>query len=147
MAPRSTAERVTHAKAMLREGGDAWVATAPAVGAPHLVILSAAWDEAAGDVVFCTEARSRTVEGVGEARVGLGSTRDVLLLHGTLTLAGSVDDDDATADLFTAATGWDPRGDAREWVFLRFHPTRALAWREADEIAGRTIMKDGDWLA
>jgi len=29
-------------------------------------------------------------------------------------------------------------------VLLR--PDRVQAWREADEIAGRTIMRAGDWL-
>ena len=32
------------------------------------------------------------------------------------------------------------------YVFVRLRPIRIQAWREADELAGRTIMRDGEWL-
>jgi hypothetical protein len=31
-------------------------------------------------------------------------------------------------------------------VFLVLRPVRIQAWRESDEIAGRTLMRDGAWV-
>ena len=44
-----------------------------------------------------------------------------------------------------AQADWDPRGSAG-YVYLVLRPDRVQAWREADEIAGRTLMRDGAWL-
>ena len=43
------------------------------------------------------------------------------------------------------ATFTDPRT-TDGYQFLVLRPERVLAWRESDEIAGRTIMRDGEWL-
>jgi hypothetical protein len=32
-------------------------------------------------------------------------------------------------------------------VFVVLRPRRVQVWREVDEIAGRTIMRDGRWIA
>ena len=44
-----------------------------------------------------------------------------------------------------AQADWDPRRDTG-YVFLVLRPVRVQAWREANEIAGRTLMRDGSWL-
>jgi len=31
-------------------------------------------------------------------------------------------------------------------VYLVLRPVRVQAWREADEMTGRTLMRDGEWL-
>ena len=50
------------------------------------------------------------------------------------------------ADAYVRQADWDPRNESDPYVFLRLRPIRIQAWREANELDGRTIMKDGDWL-
>jgi len=75
-------------------------------------------------------------------RVGIGELRDVTLIEGT---AGPVDDD-ATKDAFAIKHGWDPRDETDNYAFFRIIPERILAWREANELTGRTVMRGGIWL-
>jgi hypothetical protein len=50
------------------------------------------------------------------------------------------------ADAYAAHAGWDPRTDGgTTWLVVT--PTRIRAWREANELAGREVMRDGAWLA
>ncbi|HYF72806.1 MAG TPA: hypothetical protein VD864_08285 [Nocardioides sp.] len=51
----------------------------------------------------------------------------------------------ALGEAYAAQADWDPRGSAG-YVYLVLRPERVQAWREADEIAGRTLMRDGAWL-
>lgn len=57
-----------------------------------------------------------------------------------------VDEDDALAAAYAERTDWDPRGDAG-YVFAVLRPERIQAWREANEIAGRTVMRGGARLS
>lgn len=144
---RTTEQRVEDARAKLDAGGDAWLATSGPAG-PHLVPLSLAWDSASGDLIFCTERRSVTTRNIATepaVRIGLGPTRDVLMIDGTARMAGPVRDDETLAAIFHERTGWDPRGDSGDWIFIRVTPSRMQAWRGADEIADRTVMVDGIW--
>jgi hypothetical protein len=50
-------------------------------------------------------------------------------------------------DAFAARTGFDPRTLTTHYQCFRVTPHRIQAWREADEIAGRDVMRDGRWLA
>ncbi len=50
-------------------------------------------------------------------------------------------------DHFAVATGFDPRTLGPGWRFYRLRPVRVLAWREANELRGRVLMRDGRWLA
>ena len=52
----------------------------------------------------------------------------------------------AIAESYAAQADWDPRG-STGYQFLLLRPQRVQAWREADEIAGRTIIRDGEWTA
>jgi hypothetical protein len=49
-------------------------------------------------------------------------------------------------DRFAARTGFDPRVLAAPYRWFRITPRRIQAWREANELAGRTLMRDGRWL-
>ena len=50
------------------------------------------------------------------------------------------------ADAYAAQSDWDPRADAAGYVFLVLRPDRVQAWTEVHELAGRTIMRAGEWV-
>lgn len=137
---------------------DVWVASAASRGgaaAPYLVPLSLAWTDER--VVIALEAGSRTARniiGSGTARLGLGPTRDVVIIDAELEHAIPLDraDPDLT-DRYAAQAGWDPRdsptpsaGAQGGYTYLVLRPVRVQAWREANELAGRNLMRDGRWL-
>jgi hypothetical protein len=55
--------------------------------------------------------------------------------------------DERTKDAFAAKHGWDPRQETRDYAYFRIVPGRVQAWREVNELPGRTLMRDGGWLA
>ena len=119
--PRSRAPRKADTLALLRTEVDGWVASADEIGNAHLVPLSYYWDGAA--LVLATPRSSPTATNLlraGVARVGVGPTRDV--------------------------TGFDARMEPGDYVYLRVTPTEIRAWREANELSGRLLMRDGVWL-
>jgi hypothetical protein len=125
---------------------DVWVATASAAGGPYLVPLSLAW---VGErVVIAVEGSSVTARNLitaGAARLGVGPTRDVVMIDAVLETSVDVAADDALGAAYAAQADWDPRG-STGYVFLVLRPVRVQAWREANEIVGRTLMRDGQWL-
>jgi hypothetical protein len=143
---RGLAERVRDTLARLAGDVDCWVATG-GVGGPYLIPLSFLWD---GDAVWvATPTASPTARNLaegGRVRLGVGVTRDVTLIDGTAvgTAEGDVDEELATA--FAAKTGFDPRAESAPYTYFRVTPVRVLAWREANELAGRVIMRDGAWV-
>ena len=125
---------------------DVWVATASAAGAPHLVPVSLAWVE--DRVVIAVEASSVTARNLtasGQARLAVGPTRDVVMIDVVLEKAVDVATDDELGAAYVGQADWDPRH-STGYVFLVLRPVRVQAWREANEIAGRTLMRDGTWL-
>ncbi len=64
--------------------------------------------------------------------------------------------DRAPADLagrYAAQAGWDPRGAPTpsagshgEYTYLVLRPNRIQAWREANELVGRSLIGDGFWI-
>ncbi len=142
-APRLRAQRQTDTLALLDAEVDCWVASADEVGNAHLVPLSYYWDGAA--LVLATLRSSPTATNVlraGVARIGVGPTRDVVLVDGRVTEGV----DDGTADAHTEHTGFDARTEGGDYVYLCVTPTEVRAWREANELAGRLLMRDGEWL-
>jgi hypothetical protein len=151
-APRDGAQRKADTLAKLTErGADVWVATAAGDrgrGEPHLVPLSLAWiDER---VVIALEGSSRTARNLatgGTARLALGPTRDVVIIDAVVDrFASLIDDVGDLASRYVEQADWDPRTGGDQYVLISFRPVRVQAWREANEIAGRTLMRDGDWL-
>jgi hypothetical protein len=124
---------------------DVWVATASGAGVPHLVPVSLAWVD--DRVVIAVEASSVTARNVtasGAARLAVGPTRDVVMIDAVLDRAVEVADDELGA-AYVAQADWDPRR-SRGYLFLVLRPLRVQAWRESNEIPGRTLMRDGEWL-
>jgi len=145
---RSTAQRKSDAIEKLNSDADVWVATADARGIAHLVPLSLCWHH--DMVVVAVEAGSRTARNAsasGQARLALGPTRDVVMIDARASVVARQKAGTAITSSYRDRTGWEPGSDGGEWVYLLLEPTRIQVWREVDEIAGRTVMSDGTWLA
>jgi hypothetical protein len=151
--PRSKAQRKADTLAQLQaRGRDVWVASATvaASGSPHahLVPLSLAWiDER---VVIALESESQTARNItahGRARLAIGPTRDVVIVDAVLDRAVALDHAPAAlAGRYAEQADWDPRTARGHFVYLVLRPERIQAWREANELAGRTLMRAGSWL-
>jgi len=151
--PRPREQRLADTLAMLRTPArDVWVATASTADdgtpVPYLVPLSLAWID--DRVVLALEATSRTGRNVlatGTARLSLGATRDVVLIDAVLERSVRVAEaPPELAEGYAAQADWDPRPGGEHDVYLVLRPHRVQAWREVDELAGRTLMRDGEWL-
>ncbi len=126
---------------------DLWVATASPDGAPYLVPLSFDWDGEA--LLLATPAGSttgRNLAAVRTVRLGLGVTRDVCMIEGEVEVLAIDELPRQAGDRFAERTGFDPRTEATPYRWFRVTPRRVQAWREADELPGRELMRDGHWL-
>jgi hypothetical protein len=112
------------------------------------VPLSFAWDEQR--IILATEPSTVTAHNIERsrvARIGFGETRDVVMIDATLEAiftASEVPID--LSEAYARQTDWDPRSLEGDFAYLALRPDRIQAWREADEIAGRTLMRGGSWL-
>lgn len=88
---------------------------------------------------------ARNIVASGRARLGVGPTRDVVIIDALLERTVEAGTDDALASAYAAQADWDPRT-SPGYVYLVLRPQRIQAWREADETPGRTLMRDGVWL-
>jgi hypothetical protein len=144
--PRSSAQRLQDTLDRLTNDVDAWIATAdPATAIPYLVPLSFDWD--GHTLLLATAAASptgRNLVATGQARVGVGPTRDVVLVEGTVQTLAPADLTQAQGDSFAAKTGFDPR-DLRGYLYFRVTPVLVQAWREVNELPDRVLMRDGAW--
>jgi hypothetical protein len=100
--------------------------------------------------VLATEADSVTARNIlsaGRARLGLGPTRDVVMIDADLEHVYSLDE--VPADLargYAMQADWDPRESGGRMRFLVLRPQRMQAWREVNELPGRTLMRGGEWI-
>jgi flavin reductase (DIM6/NTAB) family NADH-FMN oxidoreductase RutF len=125
---------------------DVWVATASADGAPYLVPVSLAWvNERLVVAVDGSSPTARNLTSSGKARLAVGPTRDVVMIDAVLQEAVDVTTAVALGEAYVAQADWDPRA-SEGYVFLVLRPVRIQAWREVNEIAERTLMRDGRWL-
>ena len=144
---RSTSERIENVLALLSGEMDAWVASADPDGTGYLIPLTFFWDGTA--LIFATPGTSRTagnLRSAGRTRIGLGSTRDVVMIDGRVELI-AISADPALAEAFARNTDFDPRLETPEYVMVKVTPEKIQAWRTAAELTGRTVMKNGIWLA
>jgi hypothetical protein len=132
--------------ALSAPAADVWVATASPEAIPHLVPLSLAWvDERAVIALDGGSPTARNIRASGIARLAVGPTRDVAIIDAVLERTAGVDDDETLGAPYAAQADWDPRGLAG-YVFLVLRPLRIQAWRESNELSGRLLMRDGEWL-
>ncbi|MEV5789051.1 MULTISPECIES: pyridoxamine 5'-phosphate oxidase family protein [unclassified Streptomyces] len=145
---RTPKQRKQDTLARLESDVDTWVSTADGTGGtPYLVPLSYLWDGTT--LLLATLAGSPTglnLRSSGTVRLGIGPTRDVVMIDGTVETLEAGELPDGVGDAFAAGTGFDPRELTAHYRYFRVTPQRVQAWREANEIAGRDLMRDGEWL-
>ncbi|WP_455644550.1 pyridoxamine 5'-phosphate oxidase family protein [Micromonospora echinaurantiaca] len=126
---------------------DLWVATAGSPGGVHLIPLSFLWD---GSALLISTPRAsvtgRNLLADPRVRLSLGPTRDVVIIDGTAEPVDIADLGPETGDAFATKTGFDPRQLDEPYQYFRIRPRRIQAWREANELAGRVLMRDGRWV-
>jgi hypothetical protein len=110
--------------------------------------VSLAWID--GRIVLAVQRTSRTARTIvdsGVARIALGPTRDVVMIDARLERSVPVPDAPAElADGYAGQSDWDPRTYGAAYVYLVLVPDRLQAWRESDELPGRTLMRAGRWV-
>ena len=147
IGPRGTETRRQDALYRLGHDVDAWVATTDTdTGAPRLTPLSFLWHDDA--LLFATTTASPTGRNLAanpSVQVGIGLTRDVVLVRGTVDVTPADALDPTLGDAFAAKAGFDPRRQPGPYSFFRLTPRSIQVWREADELAGRWLMRDGVW--
>src|SRR5262249_48752614 len=126
---------------------DAWVATAgPASGAPYLGPLSFLWDGTT--LLIATpppRVTSRNPQATRPAPPRIGPPPRPAPIEGTVDAAQAATDIPPEAgDAFAAKAGFDPR-ELTGYLYFRIHPQRIQAWREANELEGRELMRNGRW--
>jgi len=145
---RTQEQRKQDAANRLEHDIDAWVATAdPGSGTPYMVPLSFLWD--GSTVLIATPSASptgRNLQATGKVRLGIGPTRDVVLIEGTVQALAATEVPEVVGDAFAAKAGFDPRQLTDPYLYFRIHPQRIQCWREANELEGREIMRDGQWV-
>jgi hypothetical protein len=147
--PRPAEQRKQDTLHRLEHDQDVWVATAPddGSGVPYLVPLSFLWD--GSTLLIATPAASptgRNLKSTGRVRIGLGPTRDVVMIEGTVDTVTEAGLTVQEGDRFAERTGFDPRQLTTPYLYFRVRPQRVQAWREENELTGRELMRDGEWL-
>jgi hypothetical protein len=146
--PRARARRRRDTEHRLNHDVDLWVASASADGAPYLVPLSFDRDGEALLVATPTDSPTgRNLAATRTVRLGLGHTRDVSTVDGEVEVIEIDALPQQRGDRFAARTGFDPRAETTPYSWFRVSPRRIRAWREANELPGRELMRDGRWLA
>ena len=144
---RTGAERRRDTEHRLAHDVDVWVASASADGAPYLVPLSFDWD---GEALLVSTPRDsptgRNLAATRAVRLALGQTRDVSMIDGDVEVLEIDALPRDQGDRFAARTGFDPRELTTPYRWFRITPRRIQAWREANELSGRELMRDGRWV-
>lgn len=148
-APRPRAVRLADTRSRLENDVDLWVATAhPDGGAPGLVPLSFDWDGT--HLLLATESRSpagRNMRASGIVRLALGELRDVVMVDGSVVEVALDSLPAARWESYAVRTGWDPRDSGPSYAGYVVTPTAIRAWREHNELADRTLMREGTWVS
>lgn len=148
-APRSAQQRKRDTIELLDRETDAWVASASASseGGAYLVPMSYLWDGVTLTVSTPeSNPTARNLLATGRVRLAVGTTRDVVIIEGTVEAFTTESVPADLADAF-AAKLWDARLGRTRNAYFRITPQLIQAWRQVNEISGRDLMLDGRWLA
>jgi hypothetical protein len=145
---RTLTQRKRDTLRRLERDTDAWVATATPDGSPYLVVLCFHWDGASLLVATSTaNVTARNLLARRRARVAIGETRDVVMIDAVVEQSVPAAELPASVgDAYAAKTGWDPRSLTAPHTYFRLVPVRVQAWREINEVRGRTLMRHGRWI-
>ncbi|MEU0744331.1 pyridoxamine 5'-phosphate oxidase family protein [Streptomyces sp. NPDC006134] len=142
---QDTLHRLEH---RLEHEADAWVTTADGTSEmPYLAPLPFLWNGSC--LLFAAPAASpdgRGLASAGGVRVGIGRSRDAVLLDGTVDVVEPTDLSEQDAELFAAKTGFDPRRLGTPCRYFRVRPQRVLVRHGTGEPDSRELMRDGRWL-
>lgn len=145
--PRGLEERLRDTRARLENDVDLWVATSGTSGDVHLIPLSFLWD---GEAFLVSTPRAsvtgRNLLAERKVRLGVGPTRDVVVVDGVAEAVDIAELGREVGDAFAAKTGFDPRDIDEPFQYFLIRPRRIQAWREVNELPGRDLMRDGAWL-
>ena len=150
--PRTRDQRKADALSKLSaDNADVWVASAgvgdSGVAEPYLVPVSLAWVDGCAVIAIPTTSRTFRNQGdTGRARLGVGPTRDVVMLDVVVDDVVPVDATSVLAARYVEQADWDPRSADGDYSLVVLRPERIQAWREADEMPGRLLMRDGEWV-
>jgi hypothetical protein len=147
-APRTTAQRKADTLSRLTTDVDCWVTSASAGGEAYLIPLSYVWY--GQQIIMATLANSLTVRNLrraGNCRIALDGTRDVILIEGPTEITPTATISTEITAAFRTAAGFDPHQSTQDYVYILLTPRQLRAWREENELAGREIMREGQWLA
>lgn len=143
---RAPVQRRADVEVILATTDDAWVATSGE--RLHLVPLTFLWNEP--EIVFATPDSALTTRNLRtdpRARLAFGGLRDVVLADVTLDRVTAITAAPALLERYVDRHGMDPSTWGEDYVFIVVRAQRIQAWREANELDGRTLMRDGRWLA
>ncbi|MFZ0215182.1 MAG: pyridoxamine 5'-phosphate oxidase family protein [Candidatus Dormiibacterota bacterium] len=147
-APRTPARRKQDTLHRLEHDVDAWVGTNDGAGGPPaLAPFSFLWDGTA--LLMATPGSGptgRNLQATGRVRLGIGPTRDLVLVDGTAQAVPPAEIPDRLGDAFAAKAGFDPRRLTTPYLYFRILPLRVQAWREENELEGRVLMRNGRWV-
>ncbi|MFC4017881.1 pyridoxamine 5'-phosphate oxidase family protein [Micromonospora sp. GCM10011542] len=145
--PRGLEERLRDTRARLASDIDLWVATSGSPDGVHLIPLSYLWDGTAFLISTPrTSVTGRNLLRDGRVRLSLGPTRDVVVVDGTAEAVDIADLGPAAVAALATRTGFDPSELDEPYQYFLIRPRRIQAWREANELRGRVLMRDGRWL-
>ena len=148
--PRPAEQRKADSLAKLAaKAADVWVATASPTGEAYLVPLSLCWDD--DRVVLAAERSTRTFANLEATRPGPPRRRPRARRGDARRRARRRCSTSPTRPtVWPTPTPPRPTGThatrGEGYVYVVLAPERIQAWREADEIAGRTLMRGGRWL-
>ena len=117
-------------------------------GGVHLVPVTHTWN--GSQHVLSTEPGSRTVANATAnpwVRLALGETRDVVMVDAVLVAAiPAAEASAAVADGYASQAGWDRGRTLASTSIWSSGPNASRCWREDEDLAGRTVMRNGAWV-
>lgn len=141
---RDTATRKKDVLEALQQNGQYWLSTAEIGGRPHVIGVSALWDDS--QLIVTTLGTSRTARNMAmNSNVVLahGDPADAIVIQAGVIDSAAVEDSPDIAGDWNKAMGWTP---PEGWMFYRLRPTRIQAFRGYDEIEGRDVMIRSRWV-
>lgn len=143
---RTRLERTRDALELLDREHTLWIATDSGDGTAHLIPVSFVWDGARFTLGTAVQSPTgRNLRRTGRARVAVGHAHDVVIVEGAVTTVPADEIDPCLGDAF-ARVSHDPRR-MPGYAYFQITPHLIQSWRSFAEYAGRTLMRDGVWLA